>query len=104
MNRRLLFRPAAEADLDALDDYIAQDNPQHAFAFVQRIRRACDRLVQFPESGRDREDLAPGLRTLAFERRVVIAYLVTAEAVEVVRVFYAGRDMAVLLMDEPDQD
>jgi toxin ParE1/3/4 len=104
MNRRLLFRPAAQADLDALDDYIAQDSPQRAFRFVQRIRSACDHLVRFPESGRAREDLAPGLRTFAFERRLVIAYRVTGEAVEVVRVFYGGRNMAVLLIAEPDQD
>jgi toxin ParE1/3/4 len=104
MTRRLLFRPGAESDLDALDDYIAQDSPERAFAFIQRIRGACDTLRQFPESGRARDDLSPGLRTLAFERRVVIAYLVSAEAVEIVRVFYGGRDMAALIIDEPDLD
>jgi toxin ParE1/3/4 len=104
MSRRLLFRPAAEADLDALDDYIAQDSPGRAFAFLQRIRETCETLCQFSESGRARDDISPGLRTLAFERRVVIAYRASAEAVEIVRVFYAGRDMATLLIDEPDPD
>ena len=47
MSRRLLFRPAAEADLDGIDDYIARDSPERAFAFVQRIRGACETLRQF---------------------------------------------------------
>lgn len=39
------------------------------------------------------DDIAPGIRILGFERRVVIAYRVRAGEVEIVRVLYGGRDL-----------
>jgi len=33
------FRPLAEADLDQIDDLIAEDSPQRAIAIVRRIRK-----------------------------------------------------------------
>jgi toxin ParE1/3/4 len=103
MALKLVFRAAAQADLDALDDYIAQDSPRQAAAFVQKIIERCDRLTEFPETGRLRNDLRPGLRLIALKRRVVIAYRVTPEAVEIGRVFYGGRDVDALLAGEPDE-
>ena len=49
MALKLVFRPAAQADLDALDDYIAQDSPRQAAAFVQKIIERCDRLTESPK-------------------------------------------------------
>src|SRR3954453_1360997 len=97
MALKLVFRPAAQADLDALDDYIAQDSPRQAAAFVQKIIERCDRLTEFPETGRLRNDLRPGLRLVAFKRRVVIAYRVTPQAVGSGRGFYGGGAVARLL-------
>jgi toxin ParE1/3/4 len=36
--------------------------------------------------------LAPGLRSIPFERRATIYYRAVDDAVEVVRILYAGRD------------
>lgn len=49
-----------------------------------------------------REDLRPGLRTIGFRRRVVIAFSVTDATVEVHGVFYGGRDYETLLRDDAD--
>jgi toxin ParE1/3/4 len=46
----------------------------------------------FPERGIRRDDLRRGLRILGFERRAVIAFLITADAVTVLRILYGGRD------------
>ena len=48
----------------------------------------------FPMRGSPGDDLMPGLRTLSFERRVVIGYLVEGEAVWIVGVSYGGRDLS----------
>jgi len=45
-----------------------------------------------PHDGRPRDDLAPGLLTVPFERSAVIAYLVDDHQVRVTNVFYGGRD------------
>jgi toxin ParE1/3/4 len=49
-------------------------------------------LATFPERGRRRDDIVPGLRTIAFERRATIAYRVLKTHVEIVSVAYGGRD------------
>ena len=36
--------------------------------------------------------MAPGVRTIIFEGRVVIAYRIDDGGVSIIRVFYAGRD------------
>src|SRR3954453_22578028 len=45
MAPRLVFRSAAQADLDALDNYIAQDSSRQAAAFVRKIIERCASAV-----------------------------------------------------------
>ncbi|MGO6899277.1 type II toxin-antitoxin system RelE/ParE family toxin, partial [Rhizobium ruizarguesonis] len=47
--------------------------------------------------------LAPGLRTVPFEHSAVIAYRVT-KAVEIVNVFYGGRDYESLFRAGDDEE
>ena len=51
-------------------------------------------LAEFPERGRNRDDILPGLRTITMERRVTITYRVRRSRVEIVTIGYAGRDFA----------
>ena len=90
---RVVFRPLAEQDLDEIDDWIAAHDPARAEAFVQNVRRRCAILSQFPLIGRPRDDLAPGIRTLNFDRRVLVAYRIVDERVEIGRILYRGRDV-----------
>jgi toxin ParE1/3/4 len=91
--REVGFRPRAEADLFELYDFIAA-NSGHTVAgrYIDKIEAACLALAQFPNRGRNRDDLRPGLRILGFERRVTIAYVVTENDVTIARIFYGGRD------------
>jgi toxin ParE1/3/4 len=41
---------AAEADLEAIGDYIAQDNPARALSFVRELSRSCLELAEMPEA------------------------------------------------------
>ena len=94
MANRLAYRPSARADLHAIYRWIsAQAGPDIALAYVLRIQDACGRLCDFPRRGTPRDDLAPGLRTLAFERKAVIAYFVEAETVRIARILQHGRDL-----------
>jgi toxin ParE1/3/4 len=91
---KVLFRPQAEADLLALYRYIAEASGLAiAGNYIDRIETACMSLAEFPNRGAKRDDLAPGLRTIAFERRVTIAYRVLKTRVEIVNIAYAGRDL-----------
>jgi len=94
VSRRVEFSPEALGDLIDLYDYIAvRDGPERAIGYIERIEDCCRNLSVFPERGIRRDDLRPGLRILGFERRAVIAFLVTADAVTILRILYGGRDL-----------
>jgi toxin ParE1/3/4 len=47
----------------------------------------------FPERGRRRDDLRPGLLIIAFGRRATIAFHVAGDRITIDRVLYGGRDL-----------
>lgn len=96
-HHEVVWHPKARADLIGLYDWIAgQADTDTAFAYTSKIEEHTTRLSQFPERGTPREDLAPGLRTMPYRRRTVIAYRAVDGMVEIVRVVHAGRDMGVM--------
>lgn len=80
----------ASSDLEAIADYIAQDNPDSAAAVVLRVLDALDLLGTFPDVGRlgrvDRTREAVLART-----PFVAAYRVRDDTVEVLRVLHGAR-------------
>jgi toxin ParE1/3/4 len=89
----VVFRPQAESDLLALHRYIAEASGLViAENYIDRIEVACISLATFPNRGTKRDDLAPGLRAVAFERRLTIVYRVLKTRVEIVTVAYGGRN------------
>jgi plasmid stabilization system protein ParE len=50
----------------------------------------CLRLTTFPLRGNQRDDLLPGLRMIGFERRDMIAFVETDEAVLIEGIFNGG--------------
>ena len=97
----IVFRPEAEADLFALYRYVAAASGiMRAEAYITRIENACMALATFPERGAPRNDIAPGLRIIGFERRVTIAFRILDHTVEIVAIAYAGRNFG----NEPGED
>jgi toxin ParE1/3/4 len=91
--RSVVFREEAENDLTELALYIAgQSGAVVANRYLDRIYAACAELAHFPQRGRRRDDLLPGLRTIGFERRATIAFRVLKTRVEIVTIAYGGRD------------
>jgi toxin ParE1/3/4 len=96
------FRPAAEADLVGLYEYIAETagSTRIAVGYIDRIEAACMALADFPERGTRRDDILPGLRTVGFERRATIAFRVLRKRVEIVTIAYGGRDFESSLRED----
>ena len=57
----------------------------------------CEDLALFPLRGNAREDIRPGLRTIGFRRRAVVAFVVRDDDVVILGVFYGGRDYEPVL-------
>jgi toxin ParE1/3/4 len=95
---RISFRPRAERDLIALYEYIAAEaGLDIAGKYLDRIETACLALSTFPERGRKRDDIRPGIRVIGFERRASIVFLVAKSGVEIVRILYGGQDIEHVL-------
>ena len=91
---RVLFTPLAERQLDSLHQYIAERASERtADGYVGRIVAFCQSLDTFPLRSAARDDLLPGLRTIGFERRATIAFMVTEDVVLIEGVFYGGQDL-----------
>jgi toxin ParE1/3/4 len=104
MAHRLSYRPHAEEDLEAIYRLIAQDSPARAFGFIEKIQGRCDLLRDFPEQGRARPDLRPRLRVIPYGRSVVIAYQITGDTIEVLRIFYGGQDYETIMSHDAESE
>ncbi|OMH23353.1 addiction module toxin RelE [Tersicoccus phoenicis] len=99
MTRSVVYSRRAGQQLTDLYLWIAEQSgfPERAEGFVSAVVDYCDGLADFPLVGLARDDLRPGLRTIGFRRRVVIAFAVTPETVMILGVHYGGRDHDALL-------
>lgn len=100
------YLPEAKNDLATIYEMIlwASRNPATAYNFLQRIRARCRKIGDVPRGGRRRDDLAAGLRTVPFEHSAIIAYNIGPNRVNIVNVFYGGRDFEALYLDSPIED
>lgn len=91
----VILSEAAIADMSAMGRWIAQRaGSEIAEAYMSRVEAACYRLTDFPNRGTPRFDISKGLRSVTFERRVIIAYRVESDEVRIVRLIDSARDFA----------
>jgi toxin ParE1/3/4 len=89
--REVVYEQSARDDLRSIFDWIADADV--ASAYLDRIYDHCAGLVMFAERGTPHDDIIPGLRTIGFERKAAIAYLVEPDTVRILRVLHKGRDI-----------
>ncbi len=102
MTRRVVYSPRARRQLAGLYLWIAEQSgfPDRAEGYVSAIFDYCDGLAEFPMIGLARDDLRPGMRTIGFRRRAVIAFAVHEATVEIHGVYYGGQDYEPLIAGE----
>jgi toxin ParE1/3/4 len=86
----------AEADLERIGDYIAQDNPQRALTFIAELREMCLTLADIPHAFA----LVPRYERFGVRRRVhgnyLIFYVVEAD-IFVLHVLHGAMDYESIL-------
>ena len=98
---RIVFTPLAERQIDSLHGRItAHSSESRADGYIDRILAFCEGLTNFPLRGTQRDDLLVGLRTTAFERRITIAFIVTADCVLIEGIFYGGQNFEEMFRQE----
>jgi plasmid stabilization system protein ParE len=84
--------PRADADLDEIWTYIAQDDPRAADRTEQALHEAMEQLARMPGLGHHRADAGDRYRFWRVAS-YLIAYRVEDDVVHVVRVLHGARDI-----------
>jgi toxin ParE1/3/4 len=97
MTKTLLLFLSDQARSDLIDiwQYIALDSITAADKFIDLIYEKCKGIGTYPEIGRRRDELIPGLRSFPVKKYIVY-YRVMEDKVEVARVLSAYRDQTAL--------
>jgi toxin ParE1/3/4 len=97
---RLIWTEPALADLEAIADYIALDNPTAARRLVGRVFESVERLARFPNSGKRPPELprSPYREIVVTPCRVL--YRVEDDAVFLLYVMRAERLLRRFLLEE----
>ncbi|MFN3834432.1 MAG: type II toxin-antitoxin system RelE/ParE family toxin [Glycocaulis sp.] len=85
----IIWKAPAIADLMAIVDYIADDNPDAALAPLEDIETAVARLADHP--GRGRPGRVSGTRELIIRSNYIAVYVETPTTLSVLRVLHAAR-------------
>ena len=91
---RITRRPEAEADVIDIWGFIAEDSIAEADRWVDRLDERFQLWATQPMIGRARDELAPGLRSMAFGRYVVF-FSPIHDGIDIVRVLHGSRDIDV---------
>jgi toxin ParE1/3/4 len=87
-----IFSRLAEADLEAIGDYIANDNPRRALSFVRDLRERCRAMVQHPRAAPLRPELGRGVRMVAFGEYLIF-YRYSKRMVIIERILRGARNI-----------
>jgi len=101
---RLIWTEPALADLEAIADYIALDNPAAACRFVERVFQSVERLERFPRSGK-----RPAELTRSPYREIVVTpcrvfYRAERDSVFILHVMRAERLFQEFLIEERNRN
>lgn len=97
---RLRWSRRAESDLEAIDAYIAADNPVAAARWIERLLERAQMAAMLPFAGRVVPEM--GMETLreVFVRTYRIVYRIKGDEVQVITVFEGHR----LFPEDVDMD
>ena len=90
----------AEADLEQIANYVAEQSPTSALELVRDLRARCESLRDAPRG----YPLVPRYEHLGIRRRsfgrFLIFYRVSTDAIEVIHILHGARDYESLLFPE----
>jgi toxin ParE1/3/4 len=97
---RILKRPLARTDLEEIWDFIADHSQERADSFVDRLDESIQTLALNPNLGRQRNELAEGLRSFPVGRYLI--YFPLPDGIDIVRVLHGSRDLSPLFGSESE--
>lgn len=90
------FSQQAERDLEAIGDWIAQENPDRAFSFVRELRIDCASLADYPEHYATYKKSDIGEIRRKPHGNYLIFYVVEENVVSISRILHGAQDYSDL--------
>lgn len=87
---KLRWTCSALADLQAVLEYVARDNPHAARALAAGFRQTAEHLTAHPFIGRRGE--IEGTRELMLHRNYLLSYRVSSETVEILQIWRVAQE------------
>ena len=89
---RYLISPLAEQDMEAIGDFIAQDNPHRALTFIAELRSQCAKIATSPKTFRLRPELGENIRSATYGNYVIFFHDNPGELC-IVRILHGAMDI-----------
>lgn len=96
-----LTEPAIR-DIEQIADYIARETGlAQADRFLTRLDAKFSKIALFPNLGRQRNEILPGLRSFPIDQYLIL-YIPANQDVDILRVVNGYRDLSALFTDSDD--
>lgn len=97
---KVLITAEAEADLEAISDYIARDNPQRAQSFLRELYQLCLEIADMPQAW----PVVPRYEQHGIRRRVhgryLIFYRIGADRITILHFLNGAMDVEAILFPD----
>ena len=96
-----LTEPAIR-DIEQIADYIARESGlAQADRFLTRLDAKLSKFAQFPNLGRQRNEILPGLRSFPMDQYLIL-YIPVNQDVDILRVVSGYRDLSALFTNSDE--
>ena len=88
----IIITASADADLEDIENYIAQDSPAVAQKFISRIFDKIDQLYEYPKSGKFVPEIKDSsIRELLINKYRIIYQIKNNSTIYIIRVVHGSR-------------
>jgi len=93
------FSAQATLDLEEICEAMTVLNRDAAIAFFEEIREKCRKVAQFPNMGKNYDEISPNLKGIIVGNYIVF-YFPRADGIDIARIINGYRDLEALSIDE----
>ncbi len=99
---QFIIAQSAARDLSVIVDYFVVENIEAGERLLKIFNQKCQQLVNFPNIGREYNNLRPGLRGLTLNGHIIL-YQTIDDGIEIVRVVNGKRDLKALFANPSEE-
>ena len=98
MKRHIISQPAIK-DLEEIINYFSNRNIKAGEKFINEFEKKCKYLADFPQMGRNYDDIKPSLRGLPLANYIIF-YRIINDGIEIIRVVSGYRNLESLFLED----